>query len=417
MTTGNSETQAATGGGSLLQRARNFFDTEAAPGVLLFVSATLAMVVANSFLAAGYREFLDIPIVFSAGSFAIAKPLLLWVNDGLMALFFLLVGLELKRELLEGELSDIRQALLPVAAAIGGIAGPALIYSGLNAGDEIAMRGWAIPAATDIAFALGVIALLGDRVPRGLKVFLLTVAIVDDVGAIIIIALFYSTTPPVITLVVAGAALAVLVLMNRAGVRYISPYLLVGLVLWVAVLKSGVHATLAGVLLALTIPLRGDGGGQTSPSRQLEHDLHVPVVFVVLPLFAFANAGVSFQGMALQDLGHSITLGIAVGLFLGKQLGVMSVAALLIALRMARLPQGASWTSFYGVAVITGIGFTMSLFIGGLAFKENAAELAVDERVGILLGSAVSAIVGYLVLRFATSGKAAATEKAPGPVW
>ncbi|MFZ9196606.1 MAG: Na+/H+ antiporter NhaA [Burkholderiales bacterium] len=413
----NIESPAAESRNSLLDRMKGFFSTESAPGVLLFIAAVLAMVVANSSLAAGYRGFLDIPIVFSAGSFVIAKPLLLWVNDGLMALFFLLVGLELKRELLEGELSDIRQALFPVAAAIGGIAGPALIYAGMNAGDEIAMRGWAIPAATDIAFALGVIALLGDRIPRGLKVFLLTVAIVDDVGAIIIIALFYSTTPPVITLVVAGAALAVLVLMNRTGVRYISPYLLVGLVLWVAVLKSGVHATLAGVLLALTIPLRDEGGGKTSLSRQLEHDLHVPVVFAVLPLFAFANAGVSFEGMSLQDFGHSITLGIAVGLFLGKQLGVMSVAVLLIALRLARLPQGATWASFYGIAVITGIGFTMSLFIGGLAFKENAAELAVDERVGILLGSAVSAIIGYLVLRFATSGKTAVVEKSHDPAW
>jgi NhaA family Na+:H+ antiporter len=417
MTKGNIDSQAVTARGGLLYRLQGFFATESAPGVLLFIAAVLAMVVANSPLAADYRGFLDVPIVFSAGSFAIAKPLLLWVNDGLMALFFLLVGLELKRELLEGELSDIRQALLPVAAAIGGIAGPALIYAGMNAGDEIAMRGWAIPAATDIAFALGVIALLGDRVPRGLKVFLLTVAIVDDVGAIIIIALFYSTTPPVITLVVAGAALAILILMNKAGVRHISPYLLVGLVLWVAVLKSGVHATLAGVLLALTIPLKDDGSRKKSPSRQLEHDLHMPVVFAVLPLFAFANAGVSFQGMSIQDFGHSITLGIALGLFLGKQIGVMSVTALLIYLRVTRLPQGATWLSFYGVALITGIGFTMSLFIGGLAFKENAVELAVDERVGILLGSAVSAVVGYLVLRFATSGRAAAVDKSPGPAW
>jgi NhaA family Na+:H+ antiporter len=276
MTKGNIESQAVTARGGLLSRLQRFFATESAPGVLLFIAAVLAMVVANSPLAADYRGFLDIPIVFSAGSFAIAKPLVLWVNDGLMALFFLLVGLELKRELLEGELSDVRQALLPVAAAIGGIAGPALIYAGMNAGDEIAMRGWAIPAATDIAFALGVIALLGDRVPRGLKVFLLTVAIVDDVGAIIIIALFYSTTPPVITLVVAGAALAILILMNKAGVRHISPYLLVGLVLWVAVLKSGVHATLAGVLLALTIPLKDDGSRKKMRrgiKRRKEQDL------------------------------------------------------------------------------------------------------------------------------------------------
>jgi NhaA family Na+:H+ antiporter len=249
-----------------------------------------------------------------------------------------------------------------------------------------------------------VLALLGSRVPRGLKVFLLTVAIVDDVGAIIIIALFYSTTPPAITLVIAGAALAVLVLMNRTGVTRISPYLLVGVVLWAAVLKSGVHATLAGVLLALTIPLRKTGATGLSPALQLEGDLHVPVAFAVLPLFAFANAGVPFDGMSLGDLTHTVPLGIALGLFFGKQLGVMLVAALLVGLKAARLPQGATWGSFYGVAVITGIGFTMSLFIGGLAFKEEfAANLPVDERVGILLGSGISAVVGYLILLWATS--------------
>ena len=261
---------------------QQFISSETAPGVLLFVAAILAMVVANSTLAPFYRTFLEIPIVLSVGAFVIDKPLLLWVNDGLMAVFFFLVGLELKRELLEGELSDPRQALLPVAAAIGGIAIPSLIYAAINAGDDFAHRGWAIPAATDIAFALGVLALLGDRVPRGLKVFLLTVAIVDDIGAIIIIAIFYSATPSAVTLYVAGAAMLALLVMNRLGVLRIAPYILIGLVLWAAVLKSGVHATIAGVLLALTIPLRTEKP-ERSPSRQLERDLHGSVTFAVLP--------------------------------------------------------------------------------------------------------------------------------------
>ena len=386
----------------LLPAVQRLLHAESAPGVLLFAAALAALAIANSPLAGAYRAFLDIPIVVRFGDFEIAKPLLLWVNDGLMAVFFFLVGLELKRELLEGELSSVNQAFLPVAAALGGIAGPALIYAALNGGDPVALRGWAIPAATDIAFALGVLALLGDRVPRALKVFLLSVAIVDDIGAILIIALFYSAAPAPITLAIAAAAFGVLVLMNRAGVKRISPYLLVGLVLWVAVLKSGVHATLAGVLLALTIPLRTRTSREAAPARDLERDLHAPVAFGVLPLFAFANAGVSFAGMSLADLGHGITLGIAAGLFLGKQLGVMLVAALLVYTGLARLPAGASWGAFYGASVITGIGFTMSLFIGGLAFKEEfVANLPVDERVGILVGSAASALVGYLVLRFA----------------
>jgi NhaA family Na+:H+ antiporter len=389
-------TQPLTAGA--LQR---FMRTDAAPGVLLFVAALAAMLVANSPAAGTYQAFLDIPIVIQVGAFEIAKPLLLWVNDGLMAVFFFLVGLELKRELLEGELSTIHQAFLPVAAAIGGIAAPAVIYAMLNAGDPEAMRGWAIPAATDIAFALGVLALLGDRVPRGLKIFLLSVAIVDDIGAILIIALFYSSTPPAITLAIAGGAFAVLLLMNRLGVMRISAYLLVGVVLWAAVLKSGVHATLAGVLLALTIPLRSGGDHAEAPARELERDLHLPVAFGVLPLFAFANAGVSFQGMELADLGHGVPLGITAGLFFGKQIGVMLIAAALVAVGLARLPSGSTWGGFYGVALLTGIGFTMSLFIGSLAFKEElAVQLPVDERIGILLGSALSAVAGYLVLRW-----------------
>jgi len=377
---------------------------ESVPGVLLFVAAVLAMLVANSPMAGAHQAFLDIPIVVKIGAFEIAKPLLLWVNDGLMAVFFFLVGLELKREVLQGELSTIRQAFLPVAAAIGGIAGPAAIYAIMNSGDPVAARGWAIPAATDIAFALGVLALLGDRVPRGLKIFLLSVAIVDDIGAILIIALFYSSAPPPVTLAIAGAALGVLVMLNRSGVTRIAPYLLVGLVLWAAVLKSGVHATLAGVLLALTIPLRGGGG--EGPALRLERDLHVPVAFGVLPLFAFANASVSFDNMQFADLAHSVPLGITAGLFFGKQIGVMLVVFALVSMGLARLPSGANWASFYGVALITGIGFTMSLFVGGLAFKEEfAAQLPVDERVGILLGSALSAVGGYLVLRYSLRGQ------------
>ncbi len=381
-------------------RVRDFLSGEAAPGVLLFIAAVAAMLIANSTLAPNYHSFFSTQISLRIDAFSIDKPLLLWVNDGLMAMFFFLVGLELKRELIEGELSDLRQALLPTAAALGGIAVPALIYAAFNAGDETALRGWAIPAATDIAFALGVLALLGDRVPRGLKVFLLTVAIVDDIGAIIIIAVFYSATPSALTLIISGAALLTLVVFNVAGVRRISAYLLVGLILWAAVLKSGVHATIAGVLLAMTIPLRT--GNAPSPARQLEGDLHGPVQFAILPLFALANAGVSFQGMSWSDLGHPVTMGIAAGLFLGKQIGIMLCAGVLVALGVARLPQGATWLSFYAVSIICGIGFTMSLFIGSLAFVgDTSATLGVDERVGILLGSAISAVVGLALLRHA----------------
>jgi Na+:H+ antiporter, NhaA family len=387
---------------ALFTALRRWLHSETAPGILLFLAAVAAMVVANSPLAGAYRAFLDVPIMIQVAHLVIAKPLLLWINDGLMAVFFFLVGLELKRELIEGELSSLRQAFLPVAAAIGGIVGPALIYAAMNAGDPVALRGWAIPSATDIAFALGVLALLGERVPRGLKIFLLTVAIVDDIGAILIIALFYSSAPGAVTVAVAAGAFGLLIVFNRTGVRNLSPYLLVGLVLWVAVLKSGVHATLAGVLLALTIPLRVAGSPEASPARKLEADLHAPVAFGVLPLFAFANAGVALGGMQLADLAHPVPLGITAGLFLGKQLGVMLVSAALVLTGLARLPSGTRWPAFYGAAVLTGIGFTMSLFIGSLAFKEEyAANLPVDERIGILLGSALATIAGYLILRLA----------------
>ena len=397
------KTQSSTS--STFGRVRDFLTGESLPGVLLLFAALAAMAVANSPWAIHYHGFFGVPISVRIDEFVIDKPLLLWVNDGLMALFFFLVGLELKRELLQGELSDWRQALLPSAAAVGGIVVPALIYAAFNAGDPVALRGWAIPAATDIAFALGVLALLGDRVPRGLKLFLLTVAIVDDIGAIIIIALFYSTTPSALSLMVSGGALVVLIAMNLAGVRRVSAYLLIGLVLWAAVLKSGVHATIAGVLLAMTIPLRT--GDDPSPSRQLESDLHLPVQFVILPLFALANAGVTFAGMSWADLGASITMGTAMGLFIGKQAGIMLVSSALIFAGLARLPTGATWFSFYAVTVLCGIGFTMSLFIGSLAFHGGVAgALPVDERVGILLGSAISAVAGYLLLRVALARSA-----------
>jgi NhaA family Na+:H+ antiporter len=323
---------------SWLAAIRAFLQTEAGGGVVLAAGALLAILCANSALEGVYGTFRELPVELRIGQLEIAKPLLLWVNDGLMAIFFFLVGLEIKRECLEGELSSVAQASLPAVAALGGIIAPAAIYVAINAGNAEDLQGWAIPAATDIAFALGVLALLGERVPRGLKVFLLTVAIVDDIGAILIIALFYSSAPPPITIAIAAGALGLLGIFNRTGVKSLSPYLLVGLVLWVAVLKSGVHATLAGVLLALTIPLRAPGPPEASPARKLEADLHGPVSFGVLPLFAFANAGVALGGMQLADLAHPIPLGIAAGLFLGKQVGVMLISALLVVAGLARLP-------------------------------------------------------------------------------
>ena len=389
---------------------RDFLESEAAGGVLLIFAAILAMIVANSPFGEIYHHLIHAETGPALADKLGPMTVHLWINDGLMAVFFLLVGLEIKREFVDGRLSSWDQRRLPMIAAAAGMAVPAILYMIFAGGTPGLAAGWAIPAATDIAFAIGVLALLGSRVPRGLTVFLLTVAIADDVGSIIIIALFYSTAPPAVTLMVAGAAFALLVWLNRAGVTRISPYLLIGVVLWVAVLKSGVHATLAGVLLAMTVPFRV-APDVASPSQLLERDLHAPVAFGVLPLFAFANAGVSLHGLTLNDLAHPISLGIALGLFAGKQAGVMAVTALLVSLRVARLPQGATWPSFYGVAVLAGIGFTMSLFIGSLAFHEGLpAKLPVDERLGILLGSAMSAIAGYLILRAALKTSAYASR-------
>jgi len=391
----------------MLDAIRDFLRLESASGILLLVAAVLAMVVENSAAQPYYGALLDTPVEIRIGAFQIAKPLLLWVNDGLMALFFFLVGLELKREVLRGELSDPAKVTLPVLAAIGGMATPAAIYAFVNWGDPVALKGWAIPSATDIAFAMGVLALLGNRVPNALKLFLLTLAIVDDMGAIVIIALFYTSDLSLVSLGVAGMAVLALALLNRRNVVSLVPYALVGLVMWVAVLKSGVHATLAGVVVALFIPLKTSDKEGKSPLEQLEHDLHPSVAFVILPLFAFMNTGVSLQGLSWESLLAPVPLGIAAGLFLGNQLGVFSFSWLGVKLGLGRLPANTGWAQLYGVALLCGIGFTMSLFVSSLAFEQGGSAIAVDDRLGILVGSILSALAGYLVLRATTRSAAA----------
>ena len=378
---------------------REFVALESAGGILLALAAAAALVLANSPLAFLYDAFLDTPVEVRVGAMGIAKPLLLWINDGLMAIFFFLVALELKREALEGELSDLRQVVLPAVAAVGGMAAPAMIYAAINAGNPVALAGWAIPTATDIAFALGVLSLLGNRVPGGLKVFLLTLAILDDLGAIVIIATFYAGNLAPVSLLIAAAALLALCVLNRSGVVRLTPYFLVGLVLWVSVLKSGVHATLAGVALGLSIPLRAGGAEAHSPLRRLEHDLHAPVAFAILPLFAFANAGVSLAGVGLDAFLEPVPLGIAAGLLAGKTCGVFVASWVVVRCGFARLPEGAGWGAMLGVSVLCGIGFTMSLFIAGLAFEGTGGEYVVQTRLGVLLGSLASAVVGLSILR------------------
>ena len=378
---------------------REFLRLEASGGILLLAAAIAAMAFANSPWSGVYEGLLAIPVELRAGSFEIAKPLLLWINDGLMAVFFFLVGLEIKREFLEGHLADRSQAVLPALAALGGMVVPGAIYAAINWGDPVALRGWAIPTATDIAFAVGVLALLGSRVPAGLKVFLLTLAILDDLGAIVVIALFYTDHLSLASLGVAAVALAVLAVFNRRGIAAVPPYLFVGAIMWAAVLKSGVHATLAGVALALFIPMRGPG--DVSPLRRLEHDLHPAVAYGILPLFAFANAGVPLEGMTLATLASPVPAGIALGLLAGKTLGVLAACVATVGLGFARLPDGTDWRQMAGVAILCGIGFTMSLFIGSLAFEGEAARVANESRLGILAGSIAAGVLGYFVLRAA----------------
>ncbi|NVZ30631.1 Na+/H+ antiporter NhaA [Pseudomonas sp. A4002] len=384
-----------------------FFQLEAASGLLLIAAAALALIINNSPLSHLYASFLDVPVVAQIGALKIAKPALLWINDGLMALFFLLIGLEVKRELLDGQLSKPSQVVLPGAAAIGGMVVPALIYWALNKDNPAALGGWAIPMATDIAFALGVLALLGKRVPVSLKLFLMTLAIIDDLGAIIVIAIFYSTDLSGASLGGAAACLIALIAMNRLGVVKLGPYMIVGLILWVCVLKSGVHATLAGVTLAFCIPLRTKNA-EPSPLLTLEHALHPWVAYAILPLFAFANAGVSLVGVNLESFTHHVPMGIAAGLLLGKTVGVLGFTWVMVKTGLAALPAGANWGQVLGVAVLCGIGFTMSLFVGSLAFVPGSSEYAGMDRMGILTGSILAALIGYAVTAMASRKQALA---------
>ncbi len=378
-----------------------FFQLEAASGLLLIAAAVLALIINNSPLSYLYGGLLDVPVAVQVGALNIAKPLLLWINDGLMALFFLLIGLEVKREVVDGHLSKPSQVILPATAAVGGMVVPALIYWFINRDNPAAVAGWAIPTATDIAFALGVLALLGKRVPVSLKLFLMTLAIIDDLGAIIVIALFYSGTLSSVSLLLAAACLLVLVAMNRLGVVKLGPYMIVGLILWVCVLKSGVHATLAGVALALCIPLR-TRNAESSPLLALEHALHPWVAYAILPIFAFANAGVSLAGMTVDSFTHPVPMGITVGLLLGKTVGVFGLTWVAVKLRLAALPAGAGWGQILGVAILCGIGFTMSLFVGSLAFAPGSSEYAGMDRMGILTGSFFAAVIGYAVTAMAS---------------
>ena len=382
-----------------------FISKESFGGILLMAAAALAMLLANSPLDSFYYGLLDTPVEVRIGELQIAKPLLLWINDGLMAVFFFLIGLELKRELVEGELSDPRNIILPGVGALGGMLVPALIYAYFNYDDPRALQGWAIPAATDIAFALGVLSLLGSRVPTSIKVFLTSLAIFDDVGAIIIIAVFYTANISVTALLIAGACLPVAYLLNRYDVIEKSPYMLIGIIMWVATLKSGVHATLAGVILAMFVPLKSVKKPDFSPLKDLEHDLHSIVAFFVLPIFAFANAGISFGNMGAEQSLHGVTLGIAFGLFFGKQIGVFGLCALAIKAGITKLPKGMSYISLYATAALCGIGFTMSLFIGSLAFSEPLSNRLFDERIGIVAGSLISGVIGFFLLKYALGKK------------
>jgi NhaA family Na+:H+ antiporter len=376
---------------------RQFLRMEAAGGIVLIVAAVIALVMANSPLQGAYQAFLDIPVTLRFSGLLIDKPLLLWINDGLMAVFFLMIGLEVKRELCEGALANREQAMFPAIAALGGMVVPALIYLLFNGGDEIARQGWAIPAATDIAFALGVMALLGSRVPTGLKVFLLALAIIDDLGAIVIIALFYSHDVSMMALGLSAACIAVLALLNWRGVTKLTPYLLVGAVFWVCVLKSGIHATLAGVILGFLIPLN-TRNNKASPARRLEHGIHPYVAWFILPMFAFANAGISLQGATAAGAFSLLPMGIAAGLLLGKPLGIILFGGLALKSGITRLPSGITFSQIAAVSVLCGIGFTMSIFIGSLAFAELDAALLTYAKMGILMGSVASAVLGYLLL-------------------
>jgi NhaA family Na+:H+ antiporter len=382
---------------SPVQMLRDFFRLEAAGGILLGLAAIGAIFIKNSPLSDLYSAFLNIPVAIKIGEFSIDKPFLLWINDGFMAVFFLLVGLEIKREALEGQLCSKDQVTLPIIAALGGLTVPALIYSYINWDNAQALNGWAIPAATDIAFALGIVTLLGKRVPETLKICLVAIAIIDDLAAIIIIALFYTENLSIISLIFALLTILILYALNRRGITKISPYIIVGIFLWACVLKSGVHATLAGVIIALFIPLRAKNRLGESPARSLEHGLHPWIAYIILPIFAFANAGVSLKGLSLELLMHPITLGITLGLFFGKQIGIMLMTVIGVKTNICQLPKNVKWSQYYAMSLVTGIGFTMSLFIGTLAFNDPNSQTFV--RLGVITGSLLSGISGYILLK------------------
>ena len=394
-------TMGGAGVAQPMTAVREFLKLESASGILLVAAGALAMVAANTPLADWYEALLATHFKVQFGEHALDKALVVWVNDLLMAVFFLLVGLEIKREVVMGELADASKVALPAIAALGGMIVPAGIYAAINWHDPVGIAGWAIPSATDIAFALGVLSLFGERVPLGLKVFLMTLAVLDDLGAIVIIALFYTSDLSVTALLFAGLAVAALFALNRFGVRRIAPYILVGSALWLCVLKSGVHATLAGVVTALFVPARDPVDPEQPPLKRLEQSLHPWVAFGILPVFAFSNAGVRLEGLGMGDLLQPIPLGIVLGLFIGKQAGVFAFAWAAVKLGLAKLPTGVRFSHVYGASVLCGIGFTMSLFIGMLAFENSGTgEVILSDRLGILVGSLVSALVGYAVLHF-----------------
>jgi len=390
---------------------RDFLKQESAGGIVLIAAAALALLAANTMFSGSYFGALDTPVTVAVGSFAIDKPLLLWINDGLMAVFFFLVGLEVKREVVEGQLSSWNQASLPLVAAIGGMAMPALIFVGLNMGSPANISGWAIPAATDIAFALGILSLLGPRVPVALKALLLAIAVIDDIGAITIIALFYSGSIDTAMLGGGAMALAAMIVLNRFKVGSSIPYILLAIVLWVFILKSGVHATLAGVAAAMTIPMRARDGSQ--PLERMEHFLHPWVAFLVIPIFGFANAGVSLGGLEFADLLAPLPLGIALGLLIGKQLGIFGFAFIAVKTGLARLPQNVGWRQVHGVSLLAAIGFTMSLFIGNLAFDSAAQVDAV--KIGVLSGSVIAALAGFFLLKAGLPAAADTREEQTAP--
>lgn len=383
-----------------MKAIEEFIQKESASGILLISATILALILSNTFISPLYQSFLHIPVVIRVGAFHLDKSLYHWVNDGLMAIFFLLIGLEVKREILEGHLSSLNQAALPGIAAVGGMLVPAIFYLAFNADNSIAIRGWAIPTATDIAFALAILSLLGPRVPLSLKVFLMALAIIDDLGAIVIIAFFYTAELYTTSIIIALVCLVLLILLNKFGVAKKAAYFIVGTILWISVLKSGVHATLAGVALAFTIPLKAkdEHGQPISPLKEIEHSLHFWVAFLILPLFAFVNAGVNFTDISLMQMSGPVPLGIMLGLFLGKQLGVFCFSWVAIKLKLAKLPDGSNWKQLYGVSVLTGIGFTMSLFIVSLAFADDTLFQYTD-KLAILAASFMSGIIGYLILK------------------